>query len=248
MNTNIFNPKTKGELSRIFGLLGKPPVLSSEDEKKFGEMLYQITECVQPQNMVEMIYLWHFVCAAWIINRYIRHGTVLIERLAQQYREFRAQRTKLREQRRSVQMSHEVDKLTLGPADVAHMVQLDRIHEEGVNDIDAIFEMSDLERDHNKAMAQSMLLQEQLNALVVSQTRIRDEALRQLDLYRKGLGKLASDATDAALERQSDDEGATDAVDAPSIVPGDDTGDDTGDNTGAAANASVNELPGNGGA
>jgi hypothetical protein len=239
MNTKIFTPTTKGELSRIFGLLGKPPVLSSEDERQFGEVFYQVVECVEPRDMVEMIYSWHFVCASWTIKRYIRHGTVVIERFAQQNREFRAQRAKLRDQRRSAQMSREVDKLTQGPADVAHMVQLERIHEEGVNDIDAVFEASDLERDHNKSLAQSMLLQEQLNALVVSQTRIRDEALRQLDLYRKGLGKLASDATDAALNGRSDEEDTTDVVDAPSIVPSAD---------GAAANAIVNELPGNGGA
>jgi hypothetical protein len=239
MNTKFFNPTTKGELSRIFGLLGEPPVLSSEDEKRFGETFYQVTECVQPRDMVEMIYLWHFVCASWITKRYIRHGTVVIERRAHENREFRAQRAKLREQRRSAQMSREVDKLTQGPADVAHMVQLERIHEEGVNDVDAVFETSDLERDHNKALAQGILLQEQFNALMVSQSRIRDEALRQLDLYRKGLGKVANDATDAALNGRSDEEDTTDVVDAPSIVPGAD---------GAAANAIVNELPGNGGA
>jgi hypothetical protein len=240
MNNGIFTPTTKGELSRIFGLLGKPPVLSSEDEKQFGEVFYQVVECVEPCDMVEMIYLWHFVCASWVISRYTRHGTVAVVRSAQQSRDFRAQRAKLRAERQRAQMSREVDKLTQSPTDVAQMVQLEGKFEDMVADTDAIFDTADLEREYNRALQQSMVFQQQLDALIVSQTRIRDEALRQLDLYRKGLGKRASDATDDALKGQSDEQGTTDAVDAPSIVPGDDTG--------VVANAAVNELPGNGSA
>jgi hypothetical protein len=239
MSNTTLMPTTKGELSRIFGLLGKPPVLSSEDEKQFGEVLYQVVECVEPRDMVEMIHMWHFVCASWIVNRYTRHGTVAVERFAQQSRDFRAQRAKLRAERQQVQMSREVDKLTQGPTDLAQMVQLEGKFEDMVADTDAIFHTADLERDHNRALQQSIVFQQQLDALIVSQTRIRDEALRQLDLYRKGLGKLASEATDAALNGQSD-EGTTEEVDAPSIVPGDDAE--------LAANAGVNELPGNGSA
>jgi biopolymer transport protein ExbB/TolQ len=227
----------KALLSSVI-FFGKPPVLSSEDEKQFGETFHQVAECVQPKDMVEMIYLWHFVCASWIIWRYIRHSTVAIERFAKQNREFRVQRAKLREERRSAQMSREVEKLTEGPADVARMAQLERVHEDTINDTDAIFETSDLERDHNKALAQSILFQQQLNALIVSQTRIRDEALRQLDLYRKGLGKLASDATDAALKSRSEGGSAMETVDAPSIVPG--------TNMGVTAGALLNEGPDNG--
>jgi hypothetical protein len=221
MSDSAFMPTTKGELSRIFGLLGKPPVLSSENEEQFGETFYQVAECVRPENMVEMIYLWHFVCASWTIKRYIRHGTVTVERFAQQTRDFRAQRSKLREERRSVKTSREVNKLTEGPPDMAQLVQLERNFEEMHTDTDAIFVTADLERDHNRALAQSILFQEQLNALIVSQTRIRDEALRQLELYRKGLGKLVNDATEAALKELPDDEGLVQAADAPSIVPTD---------------------------
>ena len=93
-------------------LFGKPPVLSSEDEKQFTELFHHVADCVKPQNMVEMIYLRHFVCATWLTNRYMRHMTVAIERFAMQNREFRAQRAKFREQRQSAQVSREIDKLT----------------------------------------------------------------------------------------------------------------------------------------
>jgi hypothetical protein len=206
-------------------LFGKPPVLSSEDEKQFTELFHHVADCVKPQNMVEMIYLWHLICATWLINRYMRHMTVAIERFAMQNREFRAQRIKLREQRQSAQVSREIGKLTESPADLAGLVQLERSHEDMVGDTDAIYAAADLERDHNKALQQSIVLQEQLNALIVAQTRIRDEALRQLELFRKGLGSLAKETTESILGQQADvHHDLPTAGDAPPIAPPDDEG------------------------
>jgi hypothetical protein len=215
----------KDKLLGSIALFGKPPVLSSEDEKQFTELFHCVAECVKPQNMVEMIYLGHFVCGTWLGNRYMRHSTVAIERFAKQNREFRAQRAKFREQRQSAQVSREVEKLTESPADLAGLVQLERSHEGIVGDTDAIFAAADLERDHNKALLQSIALQEQLNALIVAQTRIRDEALRQLELFRKGLGSLAKETTESILGRQADEHhDLPTAGDAPPIAAPDDEG------------------------
>jgi hypothetical protein len=225
MQDQTTDPNTKAELLSSVALFGKPPVLSSEDDKQFTELFHQVADCVKPRDMVEMIYLWHFVCATWLSNRYMRHMTVAIERFAKQNREFRAQRAKLREQRQSAQVSREIEKLTESPADVAQLVQLERNLEGMVGDTDAILAAVDLERDHNKALQQSIALQEQLNALIVAQTRIRDEALRQLELFRKGLGSLAKETTESVLARQADEQhDLPTAGEAPSIAPSDDEG------------------------
>jgi len=60
-------------------MIRKPPVLSSEDDKQFTELFHQVADCVKPRDMVEMIYLWHFVCATWLSNRYIRFAPVAEE-------------------------------------------------------------------------------------------------------------------------------------------------------------------------
>ena len=225
MHNKTNHRETKAELRGSVALFGKPPVLSSENENQFTELLHHLADCVKPQDVVEILYLWHFACAAWLINRYMRHLTVAIERFAKQNREFRAQRTKLREQRQSAQVSREIDKLTESPADVAQLVQLERNFEDMVGDTDAIFGAADLERDHNKALQQSIALQEQLNALIVAQTRIRDEALRQLELFRKGLGSLAKETTKSILARQSDERhDLPTAGDTPPIAPSDEEG------------------------
>jgi hypothetical protein len=220
-NVNEANDsKTKAEMLSSVALFGKPPVLSSEDEKQFTELFHRVADCVKPQNMVELIYLWHLVCAMWLVNRYMRHMTVAIERFAKQNREFRVQRAKLRERRQSAQVSREIDKLTESPADLARLVQLERNFEDMVDDTDVIFAAADLERDHNKALQQSIALQEQLYALIVAQTRIRDEALRQLELFRKGLGSSARETTESILARQpAERHDLPTADDPPPIAP-----------------------------
>ena len=225
MNAQTTVSKTKAELLSSVALFGKPPVLSSEDEKQFSELFHHVADCVKPQNMVEIIFLWHLVCATWLINRYMRHETLAIERFANQNREFCAQRAKFREQRESTQVSREIEKLTESPADVAQLVQLERTHGDMVVDTDTIFAAADLERDHNKALQQSIVLHEQLNALIVAQTRIRNEALRQLELFRNGLGSLAKETAESILGRQADEHhDLPTAGDAPPIAPSDDEG------------------------
>jgi hypothetical protein len=77
--------------------------------------------------------------------------------------------------------------------------------------------------------------------MIVAQSRIRDEALRQLELFRKGLGSLAKETTESILARQSDEHhDLPNSGDAPPIAPSDDEG--------AAAPAASETSSENGGA
>jgi hypothetical protein len=76
---------------------------------------------------------------------------------------------------------------------------------------------------------------------VLFRSRIRDEALRQLELFRKGLGSLAKETTESILARQADEHhDLPTAGDAPPIVPSNDEG--------AAAPAASETSSENGGA
>ena len=89
-----------------------------------------------------------------------------------------------------------------------------------VTETDAILEGT-TERDHNKALQHGIVLQEQYNALIISQTAIRNESLRQLELFRKGLGQMASEATEKILEGECTEvkDLPLHEADAPSIAP-----------------------------
>ena len=88
-----------------------------------------------------------------------------------------------------------------------------------ISETDAILEGT-TERDHNKALQHGILLQEQYNALIISQTAIRNETLEQLELFRKGLGQMASEATATILEGECTEvKDLPHEADAPSITP-----------------------------
>jgi hypothetical protein len=212
-------PMSEAEILRCWALLGPAPILSSEDCKDFEETFRLVARCVQPHNMIEVVYLWHFVCASWLIKRYSRHATVAIERVAQDTRKFHAERARLRQQRQSNQVCVEVEKLTQTPADVAQLVRMENNFDAMVKETDAIFE-GITEREHNKALQQNIVFQEQLNALIISQTAIRNDSLRQLELFRIGLGQLAAEVTEKILDGESKEVTALPhEADALSIVP-----------------------------
>jgi hypothetical protein len=220
MASNSIKPMGKAELLSGLALLGRPPVLSSEDEKHFEQLFWMVADCIKPENMIEVIYLWHFVCASWIIKRYMRHSTVAIERRYLAQRSLLPLRAKIRQARREDQVSHEVDKLVQTPPDIARLSQLEDNMIDLVKDTDAIHESAMLERQHNKALEQTIAFQERLNTLIISQTAIRNDALRQLELVRMGLGLRAEEATERILEGEfAEIKELPAAAEAPSITP-----------------------------
>jgi len=237
--SNIKTRMTVEELLSIANFLGKPPILTAEDAEPFRVFFHSVVECVAPRNMIEMVYLRHFAHAEWKASFLVRHGAVAIQRMVQQNLGFRMQRAKLREERRRLQESREVDKLTQTSVDIGQLMQLERNFEEMVTDTQAIYEASDLDRHHNQALQQSIALHEQLSRLIASETKIRDEALRQLELFREGLGALAIGTVKSILDRESENSETPhlpEVADAPSIAPS--AGDGSADPGAAEAGSS----------
>lgn len=199
---NVNKPMNDADLGRCMALLGPAPILSTEDPKHFEEMFQLVVQCVKPLNLPEVMYLWHYVVACWNIKRYTRHATVAIERRHQLNREFLAQRAKAREKRLADLAMKKVQNAGQSPPDVADLVRLEQKITDLATETDDILEGTASERDHNKALEQTMAFQEQLNTLIISQTAIRNDALRQLELFRFGLSQLVEDTTTEIIEGQ----------------------------------------------
>ncbi len=200
-------PMPQAELAHCKTLFGPPPVLSTEDRQNFEEILDRVIKCLRVQNIVEMRHIWNFVCASWLIDRYTRHGTIAIDRHFQLYRACQAQRAKLRLARKEKQVTHAADETISRPADVARLVSLEASVSETVSDVDEILQNAATELDHNRALQQSMIFQEQLDRLIISQTAIRNSSLRELEYFRVGLGRLASEITKAVIDAEYSDVG-----------------------------------------
>jgi hypothetical protein len=216
---------SEAELLRCLALLGPPPILSSEKKEDFDEILRLSAQCVKPRNMIEVIGLWHSTCATWFTKRYVRHATVAIERVAQQTHTFHAERAKLREERKSNRERKEVEKLTQTPTDIAQVVRLENNFDTMVEDTDKIIERGTLEHNHNKSLLALLDSQEQLNRLIISQTAIKNDSYRQIELCRTGLGELASEDTDNVIEGECKEiKDPPREAEAPSIVPAEHAG------------------------
>jgi hypothetical protein len=213
---------TKAQLEECKALLGPAPVLSTEHVAQFDTIFDRVTDCLDPRNMVELIYIRHFVCASWLVARYTRHGTVAIERRFQQYRETLANNARVRQQHRQSQISDKAGTMAGSPSDIARLVSLEEKFLETVNDVDEILSRAPAERDHNKALELSMEFQEQLNTLIISQTAIRNDALRQLEIFRAGLGQTVSAVTETIIEAEFEEiKDLPHGSGAPSISPPD---------------------------
>jgi heme oxygenase len=81
------------------------------------------------------------------------------------------------------------------PADIAHLVGLENKIHDVVDQVDDALQAAATEREYNRALQRNIVFQEQLNALIVHQAAIRNDALRQLELYRFGLGRLTEEVT-----------------------------------------------------
>ena len=116
---------TKAQLDECKALFGPAPVLSTEDVAHFETIFDRVVECLDPRNMVELMYIRHFVCASWLVERYTRHGTVAIERHLQHYREALAQTASLREQQRQSQIAEKARAMAQSPSDIAQLLSLE---------------------------------------------------------------------------------------------------------------------------
>ena len=69
------------DVDRLKELFGDPPILRSESHEQYDQIFSSLTACFAPQDFLELTLLKHLCDAIWLVKRYTRHQTVLLERL-----------------------------------------------------------------------------------------------------------------------------------------------------------------------
>jgi hypothetical protein len=190
---------------QVKGLFGPAPVLSTEQPEQFEELFRRMVACLKPRDTVELILIRHFVYAVWEIERLSRYGTVAIERWYRETLQLRAQQEKLRKARKEDLAWKNAEKNSAKPADIAQLVALEDSFLEVLTDTDEVMERRASEFEHNRAFGQGIVFQERLDKLIASRVARRNDALRQLELYRAGLGQLAQNAASEILDAEFDE-------------------------------------------
>jgi hypothetical protein len=145
---------------------------------------------------MEQLLIKQLIDDTWEAMRYARHKSLAIERRARQLREFQAKRAKALAQTKP-EGSQPYPANELG-----RMHELEDKIEDTVNDVDAILDKPMAELDHARALETSVIYHLQLDQLLNTAIARRDDALEQLDRYRRGSGKRLRKASDEIIDAE----------------------------------------------
>jgi hypothetical protein len=90
-----------------------------------------------------------------------------------------------------------------------------------VDDVDAILDREPTEIEHNKALEAGIVFQEQLDRLINSSLKRRNEAIEQLDFYRAGFGQRWREISDQILDAEATEIEEAKQIMAPTLTPRD---------------------------
>jgi hypothetical protein len=201
-------------------LLGGAPVLSTESVEGFEMVFDQLIAALKPQDMLERILIWEFAVPSWEINRYTRHRSLSFDRSFKQSLDFQAQRIKSQNARKQDLRDRLSGQLAQTPADIAQLTQLERKLENSATEIAEILKRTPSELDHCHALEKSIAFHKDVEFLIASISKRRNEALQMLDLYRAGLGKRVNEAMNDVLDAEYKlVEEHPQQVKSPSLVP-----------------------------
>jgi hypothetical protein len=187
---------TGEEIAQSKVLFGPAPILSTENNDCFDILWDQVIATLKPRDIVELIYVRRFIIETWTVERLSRHATVAVERRYRENLEHLHLRAKLTQAGKVSR--HPLANAT--PSDIAHLVVLEDYIGSVDTDLDQILTRKASELDHNRALERSIGFQESLDSLIANASRRRDDVLRQMELYRCGLGEQARQAVEQALE------------------------------------------------
>jgi hypothetical protein len=164
-------------------LLSPPPVLGSEDDRAYGEIVGRLTQALAPRDFFEQLLVRELADCTWEMARYRRQKTLTMERGFDEDMEFPAHEALDELEEPSAE---EGDETTL--ADAVEEAQC-------VEQPDAI----DFELDHARALRRALIYHERLDRLLITTSNRRDEVLGVLERYRIGLGQWSREVSDRII-------------------------------------------------
>jgi hypothetical protein len=199
-------------------LLGPPPVLSSENVKAYDEMLARFLECLEPRDFMEQMLIKQLADCTWDIKRYTRHKTLAVDRKFRQLRENQAKRAKILAQMKAAK-SGKAGNDGYPAGELGRMEELEDTVDNTANDVDAILERPAVELDHARALEAGIVYHLQLDQSLNTAVARRDDALEQLERYRRGLGKRRRKAAEEIIDAEFNDVAQESKDPAPPLVP-----------------------------
>jgi hypothetical protein len=202
MTGKCIEPMDEAELQRNVALLGRPPVLSTEDVEAFKKLFLELAKCFRVKDMLMLELAWQYAVNSWFIRRLMSHSTIAIERWYARNRETEIVQAQLKNGQYERQLQIKAQLMSRNPADVAEMAALEKKISNTVADIDRILAHKATEIDHNRAIQVGAEFQDNLDQLINSATRRRNEAFYLLERYSTGLGRAVEKTVDKIVDAE----------------------------------------------
>ena len=194
---------TKFNLAETKALLARPPVLATELDERFERIFDQVVRSLHVEDAVELILVREFTITSWEIERYTRHRTIAFDRKVKDTLQVQLQQLKEQKARRQARIERFAEDQSRRPSEVAYLLQLEHRALEGLDvEMNEILNGTPSELSYNLALEKGIALHKDLEVLITSITKRRNEALAMLERYRQGLGKGAKDALEEILRRR----------------------------------------------
>jgi DNA repair exonuclease SbcCD ATPase subunit len=192
----------KLNLADMKALLPPVPVIATESLEQVEKIFDQVVATLNIADMVELLLIREFVLPSWEIARYTRHRVVAFDRkfkdtLASQVAHLQSQKA-----RREALAKRLAEYLGQRPPEVSHLENLENKVTEARDEIADILKHTPSELAYNQALERSIEFHKDLEFLITSMSKRRDEALEMLSRYREGLGRRAKEVTEEILNAE----------------------------------------------
>jgi hypothetical protein len=189
-------------LIEMKALLPPVPVLATESREQFEKIFDQLVVSLKCQDMVELIHIHDFALATWEEARYTRHRVVAFDRKFKDVVAGEVPDHRDPNVRQKAIAERLAEHLAYRPRDVGHLIELENKVMEAADDVSAVLKRTPAELAYNKALERSVDLHKDLEFLITSMRKRRNEALEMLDYYRQSLGKRAEQTMAEILDAE----------------------------------------------
>jgi hypothetical protein len=201
----FIEPMGEAEMRRKLALLGPPPILTTENAKDFEVIFLEFAKCFKVRDMLMMDLTWHYAANSWFIRRNTRHSTIAIERLCRHIHENEEAKALYNKALYENKLQTLARKISRTPADVAEMAALEEKIANSVADVDGILAHTAAEIEQNRALQVNAEFQGNLDHLINSATRRRNDAYDLLERYSTGLGRAVKETFDKIVDAEFDE-------------------------------------------
>jgi hypothetical protein len=192
----------KLNLADMKALLPPVPVIATESQEQLEKIFDQVLMTLKVQDMVELDLIRSYVLASWEIARYTRHRVVGFDRKFKDTVASQVAHLQNQKARREALAKRLAEYLGQRPPEVSHLENLEDKVTEARAEIANILKHTPSELAYNQALEGSIQFHKDLEFLITSLTKRRDEALDMLNRYREGLGRRAKEVTEEIINAE----------------------------------------------